>query len=263
LAIVWAINKFKDFLWGEEFTVITDNNALTQLKSLHQKSKKLTRWAQKINEWECKIIHCPGRKNVVADPLSRAPVDPVPNEPDHLAGDRDIFIPLLSLTYYDNLLSSIRDAQKEDVPDIVKKLENQRVATVDCSKGLDMFIMKDRILCRVILPFKSEAGPSRSDVGGPDYNRAQQAFVPVNNIIDPVRRYVGGQNNSEAGPSKHDVGGPERFEKPCRKLLVPVLPKSLVIEVLQQFHDAPESGHMGSKKTKNAIKQSFFLAKYE
>jgi len=89
---------------------------------LHQKSKKLTRWTQEIEEWGCKIIHCPGRENVVADKLSRAPVEPVPNEPDHLAGDRDIYIPLLSLTYYDNLLSSIRDAQKEDefVQDIVK-----------------------------------------------------------------------------------------------------------------------------------------------
>ena len=43
LAIIWAVNKFKDFLWGEEFTVITDSSALTCLKPLHQKSRKLIR----------------------------------------------------------------------------------------------------------------------------------------------------------------------------------------------------------------------------
>jgi len=48
----------------------------------------------------------------VADPLSRAPVNPIPNEPDHLVGDRDLYVPLLSLTYYENLLVTIQEAQK-------------------------------------------------------------------------------------------------------------------------------------------------------
>jgi hypothetical protein len=50
LAILWGINKFRDFLWGQEFTVLTDNVALTHLKAMHHKSKRLTRWAQEIGE---------------------------------------------------------------------------------------------------------------------------------------------------------------------------------------------------------------------
>jgi hypothetical protein len=46
--------------------------------------------------------------------------------------------------------------------------------------------------------------------------------------------------------------------QPSRNILVPYLPRSLVPEILNQFHDAPESGHMGVRKTQSAIKQRFF-----
>jgi len=96
--------------------------------------------------------------------------------------------------------------------------------------------MRDEILYRRILPFKSDTESDRVS--------AQKVSLPL--------------DNSVTGPSSSDVGGPESGQTPCRNLLVPVLPKSLITKVLQQFHDAPESGHMGSKKTKNAIKERFF-----
>jgi hypothetical protein len=127
LAIVWAINKFKDFVWGEEFAVLTDNIALAHLKAFHNKSKKLTRWAMEIEESGCKIVYCKGSQNIVADCLSRGSVDPLPNEPDHLEGHRDIYTPILNLTYNHDLLHRIRASQKEDpeVLHILQRLESE------------------------------------------------------------------------------------------------------------------------------------------
>ncbi|GFW70828.1 retrovirus-related Pol polyprotein from transposon 297 [Trichonephila clavipes] len=57
LAVIWALNKFKTYFGPLPVKVITDHAALTKL----------------INEWE----HGPGVQNVVADLLSRNPVDSV------------------------------------------------------------------------------------------------------------------------------------------------------------------------------------------
>jgi hypothetical protein len=78
------------------------------------KSRKLTRWAHEIEEFGCDIQHLPGTQNKVADALSRAPVSPLPEEPDHLEGSRDIYTPILALTWYSNLLDKILSAQEKD-----------------------------------------------------------------------------------------------------------------------------------------------------
>jgi len=41
-------------------------------------------------------------------------------------------------------------------------------------------------------------------------------------------------------------------------ILVPVIPKSLVRNVMHMFHDTPESAHLGIKKTMERIKQRCF-----
>ncbi|ODM89266.1 Transposon Ty3-I Gag-Pol polyprotein [Orchesella cincta] len=83
-AILFCIRKFQPFLLGEKFIVYTDNRALTFLKTMNDKSRNLANWSHEIERWGCEIKFCPGKQNVVADCLSRAPLDPSPGEPDHL-----------------------------------------------------------------------------------------------------------------------------------------------------------------------------------
>jgi hypothetical protein len=45
-------------------------------------------------------------------------------------------------------------------------------------------------------------------------------------------------------------------------ILVPVIPKSLVPELIKAFHDDPKSAHMGIRKTKNRIKERAFWEDY-
>jgi hypothetical protein len=51
---------------------------------------------------------------------------------------------------------------------------------------------------------------------------------------------------------------PDRQNVPERDKIVPVLARELVSDVLYQFHDAPEAGHMGVRRTKNEIKKRVF-----
>ena len=71
LALKWAVaDKFKDYLLGSTFTVFTDNNPLTYLKTAKLGVVEL-RWAAQLPDFEFDIVHRTGKSNANADALSR------------------------------------------------------------------------------------------------------------------------------------------------------------------------------------------------
>ncbi len=71
LAIVWAINFFKTFLYGQGFTLFTDHNALTWLNTKKNSNSRLTCWALVLQDAKFKIHHQPGSQHKNVDGLSR------------------------------------------------------------------------------------------------------------------------------------------------------------------------------------------------
>ncbi|GFW37124.1 transposon Tf2-8 polyprotein [Trichonephila clavipes] len=77
LAVIWALNKFKTYFGPLPVKVITDHAALTKLTNGKNFSSQMIRWALKLSEFNIEWEHRPGVQNVVADLLSRNPVDSV------------------------------------------------------------------------------------------------------------------------------------------------------------------------------------------
>ncbi|GFU26777.1 hypothetical protein TNCV_1838311 [Trichonephila clavipes] len=77
LAVIWALNKFKTYFGPLPVKVITDHAALTKLTDGKNLSSRMIRWALKLSEFNIECEHRPGVQNVVADLLSRNPVDSV------------------------------------------------------------------------------------------------------------------------------------------------------------------------------------------
>ncbi|GFW43907.1 retrovirus-related Pol polyprotein from transposon opus [Trichonephila clavipes] len=77
LSVIWALNKFKTYFGPLPVKVITDHAALTKLTNGKNLSSRMIRWALKLSEFNIEWEHRPGVQNVVADLLSRNPVDSV------------------------------------------------------------------------------------------------------------------------------------------------------------------------------------------
>lgn len=75
LACLFGIDKFRPYVDGVHFTVITDHYSLLWLNNLKNPAGRLARWAMKLSQYDMDIVHRKGSLNLVPDALSRAPLE--------------------------------------------------------------------------------------------------------------------------------------------------------------------------------------------
>lgn len=76
LAIVWGVEHFHMFIYGKEFTLITDHKPLEVIYGNRnaKASARVERWILRMQPYTFKVIYKPGTNNP-ADYLSRHPVE--------------------------------------------------------------------------------------------------------------------------------------------------------------------------------------------
>ena len=73
LAVIEALMKWEDKLFGRQFCIVTDHEALETIKMSNRdgKSGRLIRWDEYLSRFKFTVKHVPGELNKVADCLSR------------------------------------------------------------------------------------------------------------------------------------------------------------------------------------------------
>ena len=71
LAIVWAVDKFRQFLYGRHFVLESDHRPLQYLSSSDSKSPRLMRWSLSLQPFRYTVKYIRGQDNFCADYLSR------------------------------------------------------------------------------------------------------------------------------------------------------------------------------------------------
>lgn len=130
LAAVLSVKRFRGFIEGMEFKVVTDHASLKWLMGQKDLSGRLARWSLKLQGFNFTIEHRKGSANVVPDALSRASVEEV-------CGDSIIAIDLESVHFVDaeylELLTTVQENSSR-LPD-VRVLDGKVYKKTDFSSG--------------------------------------------------------------------------------------------------------------------------------
>lgn len=73
LAIVWAVEKWHQYLYGRHFLIATDHNNLRWLLNLSPRKPRLCRWILRLCEYDFDVTHRKGRLQANVDYFSRHP----------------------------------------------------------------------------------------------------------------------------------------------------------------------------------------------
>ena len=146
LAVIHALSSWKHYLLGADFTVQTDHQTLRYFLTQTKLSEKHMRWANFLSMFHFQIVHVDGKKNVVADALSRKPQ-----------------VSAVTIVYHDQL-DEMKDQYHldEDFENIYDRLTSgERVEHYSLKNG---FVMMHEKLCvtkqqRQKVLFESHAPP--------------------------------------------------------------------------------------------------------
>ncbi|XP_023288921.1 uncharacterized protein LOC111674083 [Orussus abietinus] len=135
LGIVWALKKFRSYLFGSKVIIVTDHQALTFLRSCQLLNARLTRWTLAIQDYDLEIQYCKGSDNVVADYLSRASTKTAAKDGIDLRGPKLNRLAKEPNKELEGLCKNL--ATKQDEDDEVKALKERVRTTGDTHYRLE------------------------------------------------------------------------------------------------------------------------------
>ena len=82
LAVVFALEKFNDYTFGQKTLIYTDHQPLVSIvqKPLHVVPRRLQRMMIRLQKYDYEIYYMPGKEMLLADTLSRAPLQEASEE---------------------------------------------------------------------------------------------------------------------------------------------------------------------------------------
>lgn len=174
LAVVRAVEKFRVYLLGIKFKIITDCAAFKHTLKAKELSTRIARWALMLEEYEYEVIHRSGTVMKHVDTLSRAPIMIVTSDP---------------------MIEALRRSQRSDerVKAIVELLKVQPFEDYFLSDDLLMTVIKGREVIVVPAAMQSELIRTVHENGHLGARKLeeiiqQEFYIP--NLIELVKRTI-------------------------------------------------------------------------
>lgn len=149
LAILNALKQWRIFVLGRPLTIITDHKALSFLLKCRSLNSRLLRWTLYLQEYSFDIIHCKGKDNILADCLSRYPVD---MDPRQVEPSKSEVIEIFSIKHceaFNMATKNIKKISEDQQRDSFCNKIITSLKSVDCRTSiLKWYTVKDDILYR-------------------------------------------------------------------------------------------------------------------
>ncbi|KAH9113061.1 hypothetical protein LEN26_013195, partial [Aphanomyces euteiches] len=259
--VVWATRKFRPYIDKRHFTIYTDHQALTWLFNTGTRSgnHKLARWAMELQGLDYTVVHKPGDLNGAADGLSRlaCPIqirsrtrNARTSTVDHETHTHDIESQVvqprahtrarpLSL-HSTNIKSDHARSARFNTPDPPSKGST-------LNSTAELFDVRGRPTARLY-----------NEQGSDPEIAAIRAYLEDGAVpLDPRLNKRVTRNGHQFTVRQGIVCRYVTIETPLRTaelVVVPMVPRSMIEEVLWTSHCSPLAGHLGFNKTRERIR---------
>jgi transposase InsO family protein len=252
LALYWAITvKFRDLLWGLNFTVFTDNNPLSYLHTTAKLGATEMRWAAALATFNFTVKYRSGKSNQNADSLSR--------KVEHGQEPKSVRFSSIHVTKAEVvaeldigtsipeelrvcITNNIADAWMEQVHTRSTETCPKASTTLPALQKVDLSILQkaDSAIGRLCYYRKSGNRPTKRQLAheGSGARKLLRAWDDIVDSDDVLYRSV-------------ILEG-----QPVRQLL---LPETMRDKVLESLHD--QLGHQGKEKTLQLVRQRCYWAR--
>ncbi|GBM62627.1 hypothetical protein AVEN_187033-1 [Araneus ventricosus] len=147
MAIVWTLERLRQFLLGISFTVVTDCQALIYINAKKSSNPQIARWSLLIQEFDFEIRHRPGVRMSHIDAISRAPILNSSDTLDSLLGNKLEVCLTLSVEDQVLMMQHADDTLKELILILEKDNEDR---TKEEKQKAQNYVLKGNRLFRVI-----------------------------------------------------------------------------------------------------------------
>lgn len=266
IAIHYAVHYFDPYLRGRHFTLRTDHKPLLYLFKLRDPSCRLTRLRIDLEEYDFTAIHIAGKKNVVADALSRISIQ----ELKELQNDEDkkhIYAITRSMTRKNETKQTVVEEKTAEKVKVYEEINR----TVD--RSIPEIKMINNEICAIK---RNNKVLFRIDIASLSIN----GTVKLETLLSTVEKGIQGINKKkqitiekiriEKGDPIFEKYSIEYFKKVGNKVLKEIeiiifeQPKEITendkkLEIMSNYHkDRVIGGHCGSRKLYAKIRDLYY-----
>ena len=249
LAVVWAVNKFRTYIYGRHVKIVTDHLALQYLHKVKDTTGQLHRWSMALQEYDHQIEFRPGLKHINADVLSRMEWTPHDTADDAFIQALEEAIMFLPDRAQPPIVpaDSDNDSDDESVGAVDGHVEPRSAAEVDeyapawaWTADLGAAQRMDEELAERVAFIETGAVPERLTARqAVEFKKEMEAYFLRDQ--DKLLMFIA-----------HTRGTPW---KDAPELIV--VPKQLRSVIMRTYHDGAMGGHMGFNKTLARIREKY------
>ena len=256
LAIVFAIDKLRPYLFGRHFVIETDHHALCFLMKIKNPNGRLCHWALRLQTYDFDIVYNSGKNHADADCLSRYPL--VANFKDL---DKEFFQDVINqpiVLAFNGQNESNSDTVIISEPEKGQQREvifepipnNETVVTPPMENWDDVNASSGNT--PIVNPPIDASEKDIPDIGKEQLNDKQlsaiyEEIAKPNSVSNLLKFYA---IHEGILYRRKVVDGKERY------LLC--IPKTKIQFVLRKYHSDPSAGHSGQLKTYQKLRLKYY-----